>query len=153
MDQAAGGLYDTPHGDFARAVLAHKMKFLEMMDDDFNTAGAVASLHELAGAINSFIESHRIEKEKQPDALAAAAAATQTFRQLATVLGFFRVKSAAADARQSGLVDDLMAVLIAVRKEAREAKNFATADSIRKHLTAIGVTLEDRPDGTVWRKE
>jgi cysteinyl-tRNA synthetase len=154
MDQSAGALYDTEHGDFARAVLAHKMKFLEMMDDDFNTAGAIASLHELAGAINSFIESHRIEKEKQPDALQAAAAATQTFRQLATVLGFFRVKpQQPADARQATLVDDLMKVLIAVRKEAREAKNFATADSIRKHLTAIGITLEDRADGTIWRKD
>jgi cysteinyl-tRNA synthetase len=153
MDQSAGALYDTPHGDFARAVLAHKMKFLEMMDDDFNTAAAIASLHELAGAINSFIESNRIEKDKQPEALAAAVAATQTFKQLATVLGFFRVKAQPNDSKQSGLVDDLMKALIAIRKEAREAKNFATADSIRKHLTAIGITLEDRPDGTVWRKE
>jgi len=153
MDQAAGALYDTPHGDFARAVLSHKMKFLEMMDDDFNTAAAIASLHELAGAINSFIESHRIEKDKQPEALQAAVASTQTFKQLATVLGFFRVKAQPTDAKQSGLVDDLMKALIAIRKEARESKNFATADSIRKHLTAIGITLEDRPDGTIWRKE
>jgi cysteinyl-tRNA synthetase len=155
MDQAAGALYDTPHGDFARAVLGYKMKFLEMMDDDFNTAGAIASLHELAGAVNSFVESNRIEKEKQPEALGAALAAAQTFRQLATVLGFFRVKpqQGGGDAKQAGLVDDLMKVLIAVRKEAREAKNFATADSIRKHLAGIGVTLEDRADGTVWRKE
>jgi cysteinyl-tRNA synthetase len=50
-------------------------------------------------------------------------------------------------------VDDLMKVLIAVRKEAREAKNFATADSIRKHLAGLGITLEDRANGTVWRKE
>jgi cysteinyl-tRNA synthetase len=159
MDQAAGGLYDTPHGDFARAVLAFKMKFLEMMDDDFNTAGAIAALHELAGAVNSFIESNRIEKDKQPDALAAAAAATLSFKQLATVLGFFRAKSqpaatgAAVDDGRLALVDDLMKVLIAVRREARESKNFATADSIRKHLSALGITLEDRAEGTIWRKD
>src|SRR5205814_1778815 len=64
MDQAAGGLYDTEYGDFAREVLAHKMKFLEMMDDDFNTAGAIAAMHELAGIVNAFIESNRCEKEK-----------------------------------------------------------------------------------------
>jgi cysteinyl-tRNA synthetase len=153
MEHAAGALYESEHGDFARAVLAYKMKFLEMMDDDFNTAGGIAALHEMAGAINGFVESHRLEKEKNAETLAAAASATQTFRQLATVLGFFRVKPQQADAKQSGLVDDLIKAFIAIRKEARESKNFATADSIRKHLGALGITLEDRPDGTVWRKE
>jgi cysteinyl-tRNA synthetase len=153
MDQAAGGLYDTEYGDFAREVLAHKMKFLEMMDDDFNTAGAIAAMHELAGVINAFIESNRVEKEKQPQAIQAIAAATQTFKQLGTILGFFRVKSAPADAKHNTLVEDLMKVIIAIRAESRDSKNFAVADSIRKHLAAIGVTLEDRPDGTIWRKE
>jgi cysteinyl-tRNA synthetase len=153
MDQAAAGLFETDHADFARAVLAHKMKFLEMMDDDFNTAGAIAALHELAGAVNSFMESRRVEKEKQPEALAAAASAAQTFKTLCTILGFFRVKPPLADGREKGLVDDLMKVFIAIRAEARETKNFATADSIRKHLASIGITLEDRPDGTIWRKD
>ena len=153
MDQAAGGLYDTEYGDFAREVLAHKMKFLEMMDDDFNTAGAIAAMHELAGVINAFIESNRVEKEKQPPAIQAVAAATQTFKQLGTILGFFRVKSAPADAKHNTLVEDLMKVIIAIRAESRDSKNFAVADSIRKHLAAIGVTLEDRPEGTIWRKE
>jgi cysteinyl-tRNA synthetase len=153
MDQAAGALFETDFADFARAVLAHKMKFLEMMDDDFNTAGAIASLHELAGVINSFVESRRIEKEKHPEALAAAASATQTFKSLCTVLGFFRVEAAAHEGREKGLIADLMKAFIAIRAEAREAKNFATADSIRKHLAALGITLEDRPDGTIWRKD
>jgi cysteinyl-tRNA synthetase len=45
-----------------------------------------------------------------------------------------------------------MALMIRLRNEARASKNFALADSIRKGLTEIGVTLEDRPDGTLWRK-
>lgn len=152
MDQAAGQLYDGEYGDFARSVLSFKMKFLEMMDDDFNTAGAIAALHELASAVNAFIESNRVEKEKQADALMAAGAAAQSFKTLATVLGFFRVKSATEN-NKSGLVDDLMKVIIAVRAEARASKTFAIADSIRKHLAALSITLEDRPDGTIWRKE
>jgi cysteinyl-tRNA synthetase len=153
MDHAAGGLFEGEYADFSKSILAYKMKFLEMMDDDFNTAGAIAALHELAGAVNAFIEIKRVEKEKQPDALAAAGSAVQTFKSLCTVLGFFRVKSQPIDARQLGMVDDLMRAMIAIRKEARETKNFAVADSIRKHLSAIGITLEDRPDGTIWRKE
>jgi cysteinyl-tRNA synthetase len=155
MDQAASELYESSAGPFARAVLAHKMKFLETMDDDFNTAGGVATLHELASEINSFIESNRVEKEKQAEALQAVSAAAQTFKQLATVLGFFRTKhpAAAGSSQEKGLADDLMKLLISLRQEARESKNFALADGIRKKLTAIGVTLEDRPDGTIWRKE
>src|SRR5690242_16966664 len=41
-----------------------KTKFLEMMDDDFNTAGAIGALHEMAGAINGFIETSKVEREK-----------------------------------------------------------------------------------------
>jgi cysteinyl-tRNA synthetase len=153
MDQAAGAIFESEHADFASSVLAHKMKYLEMMDDDFNTAGAVAALHELAGTINSFMERRRVEKDKDADTLAAAASAAQTFKSLCTILGFFRVKPQPGDAREKGLVDDLMKIFIAIRAEARDTKNFTTADSIRKHLTSIGITLEDRPDGTIWRKD
>jgi cysteinyl-tRNA synthetase len=45
-----------------------------------------------------------------------------------------------------------MELLIRLRQEAREGKNFALADGIRKGLADIGVTLEDRPDGTIWRR-
>jgi len=46
-----------------------------------------------------------------------------------------------------------MELLIKLRNEARKSKNFALADDVRNGLTAIGVTLEDGPDGTRWRKD
>jgi len=58
-----------------------------------------------------------------------------------------------ANKLESTLADDLMKLLIKLRAEARQTKNFAMADAIRNGLTEIGVTLEDRPDGTIWRKD
>ena len=153
MDMASRELLEVPVvTEFVRQALSFKMKFLEMMDDDFNTAGAIAVLHELAGATNSFIESSGVEKSKHPETIAAIAAATQTARNLGQVLGLFRVRHEAAK-ENGGLTEGLIQLFIALRNDARKTKNFAMADAIRKGLTALGVTLEDRADGTEWRKE
>jgi cysteinyl-tRNA synthetase len=124
-----------------------------MMDDDFNTAGAIAVMHELAGEINAFIEKHGVEQKKQPELIAAVAAAAQSLKKLALILGLFRPGLSKPETKGSGLTDELMKLLIDIRATARKDKNFALADSVRKGLEAIGVTLEDRPDGTIWRKE
>jgi cysteinyl-tRNA synthetase len=157
LDRLSGALLETEQGHFARAVLALKMKFLEMMDDDFNTAGAIAVLHELAGAVNGLIERHNIEQNKQPELIQAAAGAAQTLKKLGQVLGLFRpelARAAGGAGRDASaqLVEQLMQLMIALRAEARSSKNFALADRIRNGLTEAGVTLEDRPDGTIWRK-
>jgi cysteinyl-tRNA synthetase len=153
MDFASRELLEVqPVSDFVRQVLAFKMKFLEMMDDDFNTAGAIAVLHELAGAANSFIESSAVEKSKHAETLAAVAAAAQTARTLGQVLGLFRVRHESAK-EDGGLTDGLMKLLITLRNDARKNKNFPLADAVRKGLTDLGVTLEDRADGTGWRKD
>ena len=45
-----------------------------------------------------------------------------------------------------------MDVLIAIRVEAKKGRNFELADKVRNDLTALGITLEDRPEGTIWRR-
>jgi cysteinyl-tRNA synthetase len=156
MDRASGALLETAHAAYARAVLSLKMKFLEAMDDDFNTAGAIAALHEMAGEVNGFIERTDIEKTRLPELLAAAAAGAQSIKNLGAVLGLFNTKLAAAAApagQADPLPGQLMQIVIGLRAELRWAKNFALADQLRKDLTAIGITLEDRADGTLWRRE
>jgi cysteinyl-tRNA synthetase len=153
MDRTAAGLLESENGHFARSILGLKMKFLEMMDDDFNTAGAIAVLHEMAGETNAFIERHNVEVNKQPDLMQAVTAATQTLRKLGLVLGLFRATPQKTGAQDKGLVDGLMALLIKLRADARGAKQFAIADGVRDGLAQLGITLEDRPDGTGWRKQ
>jgi cysteinyl-tRNA synthetase len=61
--------------------------------------------------------------------------------------------SASASGATAGLpssADAIMNLLIQLRADARASKDFATADAIRNGLTAIGITLEDRADGTEW---
>jgi cysteinyl-tRNA synthetase len=140
-------------GPFIRAVLNLKIKFLEMMDDDFNTAGATAALHELAGECNSFIERFDLERTRNEELVKAVAAASATVRKLGTLLGLMRSKAPNSSNKDSGLAEKLMELLIQLRQDARRDKNFAIADGIRDGLGKIGVTLEDRTDGTIWRKD
>jgi len=130
----------------------YRQRFLDVTDDDFNTAGAIGVMHELAGEINSFIERTNLERDKKPENVNTALASASSLKQLGILLGLFREQTSPSASASSGLADDLMKLIIQLRKSAREQKNFALADAIRKGLTDIGVTLEDRADGTIWRK-
>lgn len=155
MEQHSTSMLQGEHEHFARDVLNFKMKFLEMMDDDFNTAGAIGVMHQLASDINRFVDLSGIEKEKHPEIVKHVAAAGLTLRRLGQVLGLFRKLPAAVaePAKEGGeLLDKAMALLIQLRNDARKQKNFALADGIRDGLAKIGVQLDDRPDGTGWRK-
>ena len=151
MDRLAGPLLETELADLARAVMDFKMKFLEMMDDDFNTAGAIAVMQELAGAINGFIEQRQLERQPAEEACRAVAAGAATLRELGALLGLFLKRAQRQGGQESKLLDRAMGLLITLRQEARAAKNFALADRIRDGLAEIGVVLEDRPGGTIWR--
>ncbi len=141
-------------GDAANAGLAadHRSRFLEAMDDDFNTGGGAGVLFELVSALNRYIDAEKLENpgDKDPAKLAELRGGAATLRELAATVGLFRAPVAQASGGNDELIGKLMNLLIEVRADARQSKNFATADKVRKSLAAIGVVLEDRPDGTGW---
>jgi len=151
MDVASRELLDVAAvAEFVRGVLSFKLKFLEMMDDDFNTAGRSRCCTSWRAA-NGFMEQSGVEKNKDPQMTGAVTAAAQTLKSLGQVLGLFRVRREPAK-EDSALTEGLMKLLIALRNEARKTKNFALADAVRKGLAELGVTLEDRAMGR-WRKD
>lgn len=150
---AAHGKAETPkEQEFVQTCLDYRVRFLEAMDDDFNTGGGIGVLFEMLTAINRFMDEECLEATANDRCKALAGAAVQTLRGLAKVLGLFERPPTQTSAGDE-LGRQLMGVIIAVRAEARKLKQYALADLIRQRLTALGITLEDRPDGTVWRKE
>jgi len=142
-------------GSLVEAAAAHRERFLEFMDDDFNTGGAIGDLFDFVKVLNRFVDVQRLEDaaQRRPETIAELKAGTRTFRELAATLGLFRDKIEAKSTADDGLVGKLMELLIDLRAEARKTKNFAAADKIRKTLTELGIVLEDRADGTLWSRK
>ena len=131
--------------------------FREAMDDDFNTAGAVAALFDLAGQVNRTQDAALCAQLK---ALAGVLGLLQqepaVYFQSATRYTRRAIEEASAGQGAVGgalMPESEIEALIAARAEAKKAKNFAGADQIRATLKAAGVELDDKPGGlTQWRR-
>ena len=115
----------------------YKKGFIDAMDDDLNTADAIAAIFELVRDANS----HLSESSSRE----AVKAALNLFEELTGVIGL------AAKEKETNLESEVEA-LIAQRQEARKNKNFALADEIRDALLAKGIILEDTREGVKWKK-
>ncbi len=126
--------------------------FLDHMDSDFNTGGAIGVLFELLKLLNRFADTKQLEAGNGAAAdLKALERGVLVLKELSQILGLFLAPPQGEQAGQDQLVQGLMQLLIDLRTEARKAKNFALGDQIRKRLADLKVTLEDRPGGTGWR--
>lgn len=78
--------------------------------------------------------------------------ALSVFKEITQILGLFlEPQETANNQGNNQLMDGIMSLLIDIRADARKAKNFALADQVRKRLTELNITLEDRPGETGWR--
>lgn len=126
-------------------------RYVEALDDDFNTAGAIAVLHDVCGMINRYIDEQKLEAQADAEALVAAVDGARLLTDLGQILGLL-VGPIKSEAGGDELTEQLMNVLIELRAEARKDKNFALADAIRDKLGALDIELEDRQGGTGWKR-
>ena len=115
---------------------SYRQAFIEAMDDDLNTAQALAALFDLAREIN------RARDENRPFDDAQAA-----LLELADVMGLTLVEAEAAMAAAP-----FVELLVSIREELRAAKQFELSDRIRDGLAELGVALEDKAGGTAARR-
>ena len=115
------------------------------MDDDFSTPKAVAILFELSHLANNVLS------QKDPN-LEAIIDAENLFSKLGgDILGIIPDDSSTFENDVANL-NDIMEILIELRKEFRMNKDFKNADLIRTRLNGIGIEIKDSPEGTVWEK-
>ena len=136
-------LQNAPDGEADAGILAQfdrrRAQFCEAMDDDLNTADAIASVFELVRDVNVSVLSGGVSKATVQEAI-------NVFDELTGVLGLVYN-------RASKSLDSEIEALIEARTAARKAKNWAEADRIRDALKAQGIILEDTPNGVKWHRE
>ncbi len=138
-----------PAGEMPAAVQAvldqTRSAFEEKMNDDFNTPAAIAVLQDFTRTVNGWLNG---EPPLSRDSLTGILA---LYRQLGgDVLGLVPEEGREAGGsaeRENGLIE----LLIEMRNQARANKDWAISDRIRDQLKALGVVLEDRSDGTIWK--
>ena len=123
-----------PSADVAAALNDAEQRFRAAMDDDFNTPIATAVLFDLARSANRASGADRFALQGQ-------------LLRFASVLGL-RLEDAPTSSGDAAPFIDL---LVQLRQDLREAKQWALADGVRERLEALGVTIEDTPTGTTWR--
>ncbi|SRR5581483_7790604 len=136
---------DDGAGSSFQAVLDEaRQKFTEAMDDDFNAPVALATLQSLTGEVNKLLNG------AEPVGKATLEAIEKTYTDLGgQVLGI--IPAAEVSSANAQREDGLIRLLIELRNQARAEKQYARSDQIRNQLKALGITLEDRPDGTFYR--
>jgi cysteinyl-tRNA synthetase len=122
----------------------HVASFIGAMDDDFNSAAALAAIHDLVSEGNKVLEEARGDDEAASSTLADL---TSQFLEITSVLGFEFADEGGSSALVAGLLDYLMEL----REEARSEKAFERADGIRARLEDLGVVVEDTSSGPRWR--
>ena len=136
---------DDAGAGFRERLTQAREDFGKVMDDDFNSPRGIAVLQDLTRDVNILLNS---ETEVGVDTLAAI---NDTYETLGgDVLGLAPAANGTASGdsqREAALID----MLIAMRAQARADRDYARSDEIRDQLAALGISLEDRADGTIWK--
>lgn len=139
---------DADAGNGFLSVLAdHKVDFSTALDDDFNAPSALAALQNLTGEVNKLLNSG------QSVGVNTLSAINAFYTEIGWDVLRIIPPVETAHSADAGRVDGLVRLLIEMRKQARQEKQFARADAIRDQLKTLGIALEDRPEGTIYRLE
>ena len=120
-------------------VRGERQKFMEAMDDDFDTPVALGHLHAMNGVINEYLT--------EPANKGVLREAADIYVELLGVLGLFEKRSAGGNE----VTERLITMITDLREEQRKEKNYAFADTLRDRLAEAGVEIQDTSDGTTWK--
>lgn len=131
-----------PDDALAASIWQLAQRFDAAMSDDFNTAGAIGVLFEVVAAVRN--------AQVTTDALGLGAALGFLYEAAGELFGFLAPVAQTTANNDSVMVNNLIALLVELRTQARQRRDWASADNIRQRLNDLGVTLEDTAQGTNW---
>lgn len=137
IDEVKKESMDDKEKAYLESLDAYRQKYIEKMDDDFNTADAITAIFDLIKDINTNIS---IDSSKE-----LCESALSLIRELGNPLGILQKST-------KGSLEEEIERLIEERQQARKDRNFALADKIRDDLKARNIVLEDTPQGVRWKK-
>jgi cysteinyl-tRNA synthetase len=126
--------------DLDQRLSENLVEFDSFMNDDFSTAKIIANMFEWVPVMNSVKDKHIRLETLSSDTWKQAIQKMKTY--LEDIFGLQSIQ-----AKQDGKFDQVMSLLMDLRKEAKAKKDFATSDKIRQHLQEMGVMLKDEKDG------
>ncbi len=131
---------------FGQVIDRFQERFLEALDNDFNTPQALAALFDFTKAVNTLLNGD------QPVSRLTLAAIDQTYRIFGgDILGLIPDEIPTPAGGGGEVAEKLIRLLVELRTTARQDKDFAAADGIRDQLGTVGVVLEDGVNGTSWK--
>lgn len=159
--------------EFYITIESLKTKFMEFMDDDFNSAGGIATIYEIVTLINKFLD--RYELQLKNIHLLQLNHAKEVLLTLLSILGFkIELKKEIVEENLNNKIkilieeyseklslkieeipskfEELMEKIIEIRAVARKNKNWEIADRIRDRLKELNIILQDTSSGTKWKK-
>ena len=137
LDEVSSETMTEEEAKYLESLDKYRQKYIEKMDDDFNTADAITVLFELSKDLNTNVT---IDSSKE-----LVTKSLELMRELGKPLGMLQKTT-------KGSLEDEVEALIEQRQQARKNRDFALADKIRDDLKARGIVLEDTPQGVRWKK-
>lgn len=134
IDQASGG----NKTELSSLIIKVEKDFIDAMDDDLNTVGALQALMQLIKGVNASLDNEKSLLEEAET-------------KIVTLFGILGIRL--EDDTQQGMVSisSLVDLLVNLRDDLRDAKQYDLSDQLRAKLLDIGIQLEDKPEGTIWK--
>jgi cysteinyl-tRNA synthetase len=143
-------LLESAEGKGQLDVAAFDEKITDALNDDFNTPVAISVIFEFVKAMNGALDREGLDADVKKEALAFL----DSFA--GEVLGILKSRDellSGESGESARTLDEVMAVLLELRREARASKDFATSDKIRDLLLQRGIEVKDTKEGATWSKK
>ena len=139
------GLKERTEVPLQHAVQEMKAQFTQAMDTDFNTAQALGAIFTLVGEVNKALSA--FDEAETP----ALAHAYQALTETCQVLGIYNTEKQDSAADNEAKLEPLVDLLLEIRQDARNQKDWETSDKIRDRLIELNIEIKDTREGTTWK--